>query len=735
MNLSFLNSVSPLEAALYYATELNLKVFPLHNAIEGEWIDVSIDGKPERILRCSCGNTSCGKQTGKHPRFKDNLNSATGDPVKIKQWWTQWPKANIGIVTGNQLIVIDVDQRHGGLKSIQEVFTYSPNLKNTLIASTGDGGFHYYAKVPLAAGKIGSRVGVWDGIDIRGDGGYVVAAPSLHRKGRRYQWMQEESSFSELDVKFLEKIRRQLSETTDLLLKAESSTKIPEGQRNDTLFRIACQKCSIRWAKEETLAHITRQNHERCDPPLSSDEVAKIVENAYNYNPAYLCNDEGNSQRLYDIHGRNFRWVPSFKWLHWEEGHWERMDEQEVLSYAVELCHQIRVLAIAKSDEELASWMHKSLNEKPLGAMTRIMRAKVFLDATEINRKPLWLPLANGVYEIDNGLFRTARREDYILQRSPVDYDETADCPLWKESLLRWMDGDQTMVDFLQRMSGYFLTGDARHHCLFIFWGSGANGKSTFTRVLEALLGPFSIAMSTDMLLRRTTISKEQEAARLFGARLAICSESPENATLDTEAAKSLTGGDRVRGKIVYNEPFEFEPTHKIVLHTNELPKLTYNDYAAWRRIKLIHFPVRIPEDERDPALPQKLQRELPGILNWALEGARSWLAQGDLRVPAKVEDATKQYREGQDQIGVALEEIAEFGSDEPTSDYRVKKDQLYRRYTAICTTWGQRPKSKGGFYDYMAARPGIREVNKGGSLFFVGVKLKEASGDIDLER
>lgn len=151
--------ISPtLAAALAYAAR-NWRVFPLHTARDG---------------KCSCRADDC-KSKGKHPRNSNGCTGATTDTAQIHQWWAQWPDANVGVATGNGLVVIDIDPRHNGDESLAalEPFPETPRVL------TGGGGQHIYltTAVPIrsSAGQLGP------GIDVRGDGGYVVAPPERAR--------------------------------------------------------------------------------------------------------------------------------------------------------------------------------------------------------------------------------------------------------------------------------------------------------------------------------------------------------------------------------------------------------------------------------------------------------------------------------------------------------------------------------------------------------------------------
>lgn len=162
-----------LDAALSYAS-IGWRVFPLHN----------MDGE-----RCSCGHSNCHNQ-GKHPRTERGFKDAATDAETIRAWWSKWPNANIGIATGPEsgIVVIDVDPRHGGDDSWDNLLQQH-SVPDTLMVGTGGGGHHAYFRWPDGDWRItiGSN-SIAPGIDHRGDGGYVVAPPSDHESGRSYFW-------------------------------------------------------------------------------------------------------------------------------------------------------------------------------------------------------------------------------------------------------------------------------------------------------------------------------------------------------------------------------------------------------------------------------------------------------------------------------------------------------------------------------------------------------------------
>jgi len=148
-------------------------VFPVHA--------VDSDG------RCTCGRSDCVKP-GKHPRTVNGLLDATTNPATIERWWSRWPNANLGVVTGaaSGLLVLDIDPRHGGDDALHELERAYDELPATVEAHTGGGGRRILFE--HVAGLGNSRGGLPEGIDVRGDGGYFVAPPSVHESGRAYEW-------------------------------------------------------------------------------------------------------------------------------------------------------------------------------------------------------------------------------------------------------------------------------------------------------------------------------------------------------------------------------------------------------------------------------------------------------------------------------------------------------------------------------------------------------------------
>lgn len=211
-NSSNLNNC--LKAALKYA-EMGWPVFPCHSIMSG---------------KCSCKKPDC-KSPGKHPRTKQGSKDASTDEAQIKEWWSQWPEANVAVCTGLEagLAVLDVDLKTDGPANLERLESEFGNIPPTLIAQTGGGGSHYFFKYPKVEFK-NSASDIGKGIDTRGDGGYVLIDPSNHISGGGYSWKGSKPG----DIELAEMPEWILQKMTDKKKKSakKGSGKTNEGGRN-----------------------------------------------------------------------------------------------------------------------------------------------------------------------------------------------------------------------------------------------------------------------------------------------------------------------------------------------------------------------------------------------------------------------------------------------------------------------------------------------------------------------
>ena len=209
------------------------------------------------------------------------LQQARADAPTLAQWFARWPNANVGIVTGeiSNLIVLDVDPKHGGDHSLAELESRFEMLPETVEAHTGGSGRHLYFAHP--GGFVANRAGLAQGIDLRGDGGYVVAPPSQHPNGQLYAWARgrspEEMAPAALPRWLLfagrgPRTRRSLADWRQLL-----HDGVNEGERNATIASLTGHLLWHGVDPQVALELMLAWNRLRCRPPLDDEEVARVV--------------------------------------------------------------------------------------------------------------------------------------------------------------------------------------------------------------------------------------------------------------------------------------------------------------------------------------------------------------------------------------------------------------------------------------------------------------------------
>jgi putative DNA primase/helicase len=298
-------------------------------------------------------------------------------------------------------------------------------------------------------------------------------------------------------------------------------------------------------------------------------------------------------------------------------------------------------------------------------------------DNLDTNR---WLlNVENGTIDVRTGELREHRQEDLITKMANVKYDKEADCPIWKNFLMEIMNYNPELIRFIQTAAGWAITGDTSEQAMFILFGTGANGKSTFLNTIMNLLGDYAIATPTETFMKKNGHQLTNDLARLRGTRFVTTTEAEQRRRLSEPLIKQITGNDRITARFLYGEFFHFMPTFKIFMATNHKPVIKGSDHGIWRRIKLIPFTTRIAEERQDKELEEKLQREASGILNWLLEGAKRWTEER-LKTPHIITSATDEYRGEMDVIGNFIQErcVQEEGAS-------IRARELFKCYQEWC--------------------------------------------------
>ncbi len=406
------------------------------------------------------------------------------------------------------------------------------------------------------------------------------------------------------------------------------------------------------------------------------------------------CTDMGNGFRFARDHRGGVLYnAKGAQWLCWDGKRWAEDDRHEIMQRAKQTVIGILREAAYTQDDVLRKVLRKhsekSEQDGRMSAMLNQAKSELPVRIDAFDGKPFAFNCGNGIVDLRTGELHPHDRAEMHTKLSPVMYDPSATAPKWETFLDRIFASDESLIRFVQRAAGYSLTGDVSEQCLFIAYGTGANGKSVFLKTIAALVADYGQATRTETLMVKRHVGVSNDIACLRGARFVSAFETDEGQRFAESNVKQLTGGDKIRARFLFKEEFEFAPQFKLWLAANHKPEIRGQDHAIWRRIKLIPFNVTIPQDERNAHLDAELQDELPGIFAWAVRGCMAWQSEG-LGVTEAVKQATADYQ-------FEMDALAEFFADrcEMDAHYEVSATEIYAAYKSWCQASGEEPESQ----------------------------------------
>jgi len=414
--------------------------------------------------------------------------------------------------------------------------------------------------------------------------------------------------------------------------------------------------------------------------------------------------DTGNAERLVKLHGRDIRFCPpQGKWYVFDGRHWKVDDLKTLNRIAKHTVKDIYKDASKENSEKtrktLSKWAMKSDSRSKIEAMIYLAQGEegIPILPADMDTHKFLLNVNNGTLNLETGDLLVHDRRHLITKIIPINYDPQAQCPRWLQFLDEITDSNADLVEYMQKAIGYSLTGDTREDCFFILHGNGANGKSTFLQTVSDLLDDYSLTADFTTFLQTKIDKIRNDIAGFYRKRLVMSIEAPKNKQFAEQILKALTGRDTISARFLFKEYFQFKPECKIFMAVNDLPKIEGTDYAIWRRVRLIPFDVRFPDEDQDKTLPDTLKKELPGILTWSVEGCKKWLKDG-LESPKLVKSATDKYRADMDIIGPFLSDCCVVYPD--NLEFYEKTADLYSVYKAHTKREGDIPISLKSFGD-----------------------------------
>ena len=554
---------------------------------------------------------------------------------------------------------------------------------------------------------------------------------------------------------------------------------IPEGSRNKTLSQFAGRVLK-RYGISEKAHEIFLEEAAKCSPPLPDEELSKIWRSACAFankvqkQDGYVPPEEyGNSLKPSDYsdigqakvlaqeYKNELRFTTATDYLRYNGKYWEESRElavgaaEEFLDLqladakdAVE--RSFKALCEVGVPEEAIQAGGKTL-EKKIGTdqhdayaaylsavaykafvmkrrdmkyiVSALQAAKPLLLAkpSDLDCDEFLLNCHDGTYDLRTGARQDFTPDDLITKIcSTAPGDEGRE--LWADFLNTIFLGDAELIAYVQKICGLGAIGKVYMEAVIISYGEGANGKSTFWNTIAWALGSYAGSISADALAAGCRRNVKPEIAEVKGKRLLIAAELEEGMRLSTATVKQLCSTDPIKGEKKYKEPFDFTPSHTLVLYTNHLPKVGAMDRGIWRRLIVIPFNAVISGAGDIKNYAGYLQKHAGQyILKWVVEGAQKAIVENyHLKRPKCVEDAINRYRSDSDWLAHFLEECCEIGTD-----HHEKSGAFYSAYRAYCARTGDFIRSTTDFYNALEQRGFKREKRRDGR-FVTGVRLAE---------
>ena len=303
--------------------------------------------------------------------------------------------------------------------------------------------------------------------------------------------------------------------------------------------------------------------------------------------------DTTNAYRLFAEHGKDIRYNAVWKkWMVWEGTHWSLDDGYLIHDRGLKMIRGIyeELLKTADYRDRLDIEKHAMQSESArrrkalIEVATWIPELNVKTD--DLDKDPWLFNVRNGTIDLRTGEIREHNPDDLITRCANVEYDQNADCPVWRKFLMEIMNYNNDLIRFIQNAAGWAITGDTSEQTMFILFGTGANGKSTFLNTVMNLLGDYASATPTQTFMKKSGDQMTNDLARLRGTRFVTTTETEQGRRLSEPLIKQITGNDRITARFLYGEYFNFVPTFKIWMATNHKPVIKGTDHGIWRRIK-----------------------------------------------------------------------------------------------------------------------------------------------------
>jgi len=448
-------------------------------------------------------------------------------------------------------------------------------------------------------------------------------------------------------------------------------------------------------------------------------------------------NELGDGLLFAALHRKNYIYnVTAEAWFKWHGHYWGEDELLSVLSAVEDVVDlylkEVAALAEVKIGESAGKdeisrtiklrkkYLKKTARLRSEPGRQRCLKFAAYnrdtmaVQVNKFDKNPMLLACENGVIDLETGRHRPGRQTDLITKASPACWlgiDTPA--PKFTAAIDGMFGGNEGIINYLQRLLGYGITGLIEEHIFPVFQGRGRNGKSMLLQIVKEAVGSLAAPIRPELLLDqgpgRSAAAPSPDIMALRGLRLAFAEETDEGAKFSASRVKWLTGGTELTGRNPHDKyDTTFDPTHLLFLCTNNRPKAPAADFAFWARMRLIKFEISFvdnPVHKHERLVNKKLEEEiikneLPGVLAWLVRGCLCWQREG-LKPPAEVLTATHTYRQEEDLAGDFIDECL---VEDPTQSTRAT--DIYHLFVGWHNkTQGRRPPSQNWLGRQISAR------------------------------
>ncbi len=490
-----------------------------------------------------------------------------------------------------------------------------------------------------------------------------------------------------------------------------------------------CRQCVRAGLSAKTAINVVRMvisTHEDYPTKWSDDEIIARFEDAKTQSTP----GEGIKQTLptnefelskYLAEKAEKRYFYIEKWKTWVSWKGNKFDQVGLLPLQEHIYDNTVALMGERDDKQWVAFLSRYHTKKGLDDMEKLLRHRLGISHEVFDQDPTKFFCKSGAIQFAKDGSYTVLPHDCSqlnLKLSKVPVVPGAKCKRWLEFIEQICVTDKGEFDpelsiYLQMLSGYCLTGRTDLQHLWILHGDGQNGKGAYVRTMQALMGDYAISIDQETF----TGQQSWGTIKLFGARAAFASETDMDCRLNEHRVKNLTGGDRIAARDLYQSYSEFNPTHKLFLSTNYVPQIRGTDNGIWRRVRLIPFNAVIPI--ADVEMEPQFMAELPGILNWALEGY-AMLQMYGFKCPKIVSDAGSEHREANDVVKQFVESDCELDTSGSVS-----RLEISQRFAYYCKAHGYNFPISPTRFNAGLKRLGAKEHKSHGERFWTGIRVK----------